>query len=55
MNRAPSARDFWWIEHQETCGGTFTKVKEPENFSKKSKEKTQPAKLPNSELTSKGI
>ncbi|KAF1505391.1 SprT-like domain-containing protein Spartan, partial [Eudyptula minor novaehollandiae] len=54
MNRAPSARDFWWIEHQETCGGTFTKVKEPENFSKKSKEKTQPAKLPNSELTSKG-
>ncbi|NXH78558.1 SPRTN protein, partial [Hydrobates tethys] len=54
MNRAPSARDFWWVEHQETCGGTFTKVKEPENFSKKSKEKTQPAKLPNSELTNKG-
>ncbi|KFW90426.1 SprT-like domain-containing protein Spartan, partial [Phalacrocorax carbo] len=53
MNRAPSARDFWWVEHQETCGGTFTKVKEPENFSKKSKEKTQPAKLPNSELTNK--
>ncbi|NXH17152.1 SPRTN protein, partial [Bucco capensis] len=54
MNRAPSARDFWWIEHQETCGGTFTKVKEPENFSKKSKEKTQPAKHPNSESTNKG-
>ncbi|KFQ33022.1 SprT-like domain-containing protein Spartan, partial [Merops nubicus] len=54
MNRAPSARDFWWAEHQETCGGTFTKVKEPENFSKKSKEKTQPAKLPNSESTNKG-
>ncbi|NWY49685.1 SPRTN protein, partial [Chionis minor] len=54
MNRAPSARDFWWAEHQQTCGGTFTKVKEPENFSKKSKEKTQPAKLPNSESTSKG-
>ncbi|XP_029890448.1 DNA-dependent metalloprotease SPRTN [Aquila chrysaetos chrysaetos] len=54
MNRAPSARDFWWVEHQETCGGTFTKVKEPENFSKKSKEKTQPAKLPNSEATNKG-
>ncbi|NWR58623.1 SPRTN protein, partial [Bucorvus abyssinicus] len=53
-NRAPSARDFWWVEHQETCGGTFTKVKEPENFSKKSKEKTQPAKLPNSESTNKG-
>ncbi|KAK2522573.1 Sprtn [Columba livia] len=54
MNRAPSARDFWWVEHQETCGGTFTKVKEPENFSKKSKEKTQPAKRSNSDLANKG-
>nr|XP_009936329.1 PREDICTED: sprT-like domain-containing protein Spartan [Opisthocomus hoazin] len=54
MNRAPSARDFWWVEHQETCGGTFTKVKEPENFSKKSKDKTQPAKLPNSSSANKG-
>ncbi|NXP07941.1 SPRTN protein, partial [Thinocorus orbignyianus] len=54
MNRAPSARDFWWAEHQETCGGTFTKVKEPENFSKKSKEKSQPADLPNAKSTNKG-
>ncbi|NXG60635.1 SPRTN protein, partial [Hemiprocne comata] len=54
MNRAPSARDFWWAEHQESCGGTFTKVKEPENVSQKSKEKTQPAKLPSSESTNKG-
>ncbi|XP_062429667.1 DNA-dependent metalloprotease SPRTN [Rhea pennata] len=53
MNRAPSARDFWWVEHQESCGGTFTKVKEPENFSKKAKEKTQPAKLSNSKSTNK--
>ncbi|XP_009870276.1 PREDICTED: sprT-like domain-containing protein Spartan, partial [Apaloderma vittatum] len=54
MNRAPSARDFWWAEHQQTCGGTFIKVKEPENFSKKSKEKTQPVKHPDSQPTSKG-
>ncbi|NXC45445.1 SPRTN protein, partial [Penelope pileata] len=54
MNRAPSARDFWWAEHQQNCGGTFTKVKEPENFSKKSKEKTEPEKLPNSKSTDKG-
>ncbi|XP_030302907.1 sprT-like domain-containing protein Spartan [Calypte anna] len=54
MNRAPSARDFWWAEHQEKCGGTFTKVKEPENFSKKSKEKTQPEKVPDSKSTNKG-
>ncbi|NXA58158.1 SPRTN protein, partial [Mohoua ochrocephala] len=46
MNRAPSAHDFWWDEHQRTCGGTFTKVKEPEKFSEKSKQKTQTAKPP---------
>nr|XP_048699842.1 DNA-dependent metalloprotease SPRTN isoform X4 [Caretta caretta] len=49
MNRAPSARDFWWSDHQQTCGGTFSKVKEPENYSKKGKEKTQLGKLSNSE------
>ncbi|TFK08552.1 ganglioside-induced differentiation-associated protein 1-like 1 [Platysternon megacephalum] len=49
MNRAPSGRDFWWSDHQQTCGGTFSKVKEPENYSKKGKEKTQLAKLSNSE------
>ncbi|XP_041043069.1 DNA-dependent metalloprotease SPRTN [Carcharodon carcharias] len=32
MNRAPSARDPWWAEHQQTCGGAYTKVKEPENY-----------------------
>ncbi|XP_062895922.1 DNA-dependent metalloprotease SPRTN [Mobula hypostoma] len=35
MNRAPSARDPWWAEHQLMCGGTFTKVKEPENYKAK--------------------
>ncbi|XP_010705401.2 sprT-like domain-containing protein Spartan, partial [Meleagris gallopavo] len=54
MNRAPSARDFWWAEHQENCGGTFTKVKEPENFSKKPKEKTDTEKLQNSKSSKKG-
>nr|XP_060609799.1 DNA-dependent metalloprotease SPRTN [Anolis sagrei ordinatus] len=39
MNRAPSANDYWWSEHQQTCGGTFIKIKEPENYSKKDKEK----------------
>ena len=32
MNRAPSKRDPWWAEHQHTCGGTYTKVKEPEGY-----------------------
>ncbi|XP_063299458.1 DNA-dependent metalloprotease SPRTN [Pelobates fuscus] len=35
MNRAPSALDPWWSDHQRTCGGTFIKVKEPENYGQK--------------------
>ncbi|NXA83881.1 SPRTN protein, partial [Thryothorus ludovicianus] len=54
MNRAPSAHDFWWDEHQRTCGGSFTKVKEPEKFSEKSKQKTQTAKPPHFNSTNKG-
>ncbi|XP_006902949.1 PREDICTED: sprT-like domain-containing protein Spartan [Elephantulus edwardii] len=34
INRAPSAHDYWWAEHQRTCGGTYVKIKEPENYSK---------------------
>ncbi|KAM9840012.1 DNA-dependent metalloprotease SPRTN [Aulostomus maculatus] len=37
MNRAPSALDPWWGDHQRTCGGTYTKIKEPEGYSKKGK------------------
>ncbi|XP_010589314.1 DNA-dependent metalloprotease SPRTN isoform X2 [Loxodonta africana] len=40
-NRAPSAHDYWWAEHQRTCGGTYIKIKEPENYSKKGKGKTK--------------
>ncbi|CAL8314520.1 unnamed protein product [Lota lota] len=35
MNRAPSACDPWWGDHQRTCGGTYNKVKEPEGYGKK--------------------
>ncbi|KAH9507290.1 hypothetical protein Btru_056844 [Bulinus truncatus] len=35
MNREPSPRDIWWAEHQMTCGGKFTKIKEPENYGQK--------------------
>ncbi|KAL4649151.1 sprT-like domain-containing protein Spartan [Arapaima gigas] len=37
MNRAPSARDPWWDDHKHSCGGTFIKIKEPENYGKKDK------------------
>ncbi|XP_070590061.1 DNA-dependent metalloprotease SPRTN [Erythrolamprus reginae] len=41
MNRAPSANDYWWAEHQKSCGGTYTKVREPDNSSKKCKKDDQ--------------
>jgi hypothetical protein len=34
MNRPPSSRDVWWAEHQRTCGGNYTKIKEPEGYGK---------------------
>ena len=37
MNRAPSPRDPWWSQHQQSCGGTYKKIKEPENYGKKKK------------------
>ncbi|KPP73725.1 sprT-like domain-containing protein Spartan-like [Scleropages formosus] len=37
MNRAPSAQDPWWADHQRSCGGTYIKIKEPENYGKKDK------------------
>lgn len=30
MNRAPGKSDTWWKKHEEECGGTFTKIAEPE-------------------------
>ncbi|XP_043075291.1 DNA-dependent metalloprotease SPRTN [Puntigrus tetrazona] len=52
MNRPPSARDPWWAEHQRTCGGTYTKIKEPENYGKTGKSDQKKDKNP-SEGTSK--
>ncbi|XP_036406047.1 sprT-like domain-containing protein Spartan [Megalops cyprinoides] len=37
MNRAPSAKDPWWADHQRTCGGTYHKIKEPDDYGKKGK------------------
>lgn len=41
MNRAPGPSDFWWKEHQQTCGGQFIKIKEPENFKAKGSKKVK--------------
>lgn len=29
-NRTPGPNDLWWKQHEQTCGGKFIKVKEPE-------------------------
>ncbi|XP_021564026.1 sprT-like domain-containing protein Spartan [Carlito syrichta] len=52
-NRAPSAHDYWWAEHQKTCGGTYIKIKEPENYSKKGKGKTKLGEHPGSTVENK--
>uniref|UniRef100_A0A7S1C475 SprT-like domain-containing protein n=1 Tax=Bicosoecida sp. CB-2014 TaxID=1486930 RepID=A0A7S1C475_9STRA len=41
MNRAPSPRDPWWERHQSTCGGTWTKIREPEGYQAKRKGKVK--------------
>ena len=43
MNRAPAPRDPWWPDHQRTCGGTYHKVREPEDYGKKKQKKADGA------------
>jgi len=40
-NSAPSSRDLWWAEHQKTCGGTFIKIQEPEEYTKKKEKEAE--------------
>lgn len=30
MNRPPGKYDPWWKQHEQECGGTYTKIAEPE-------------------------
>uniref|UniRef100_A0A8B9HS41 DNA-dependent metalloprotease SPRTN n=1 Tax=Astyanax mexicanus TaxID=7994 RepID=A0A8B9HS41_ASTMX len=55
MNRAPSARDPWWEDHRRTCGGTYTKIKEPENYGKKGKNEEKKEKNASKKPASKII
>ncbi|EPZ33799.1 SprT-like domain-containing protein [Rozella allomycis CSF55] len=34
MNRKPQPADYWWKEHERTCGGEFQKISEPEKIKK---------------------
>jgi len=46
MNRAPGPYDRWFAEHQANCGGTYTKVKEPEGYGQKKSKKETKEKVP---------
>ena len=37
MNRPPSSKDSWWSKHQTACGGTYVKIKEPDDYKKNGK------------------
>jgi len=34
MNRPPGKGDGWWKKHEEECGGTYTKISEPQKTKK---------------------
>ncbi|KAK3932396.1 SprT-like domain-containing protein Spartan [Frankliniella fusca] len=44
MNRAPGPADFWYSDHLESCGGTFSKISEPEGYKPPQKKKVQTKK-----------
>ncbi|KAG7400650.1 hypothetical protein PHYBOEH_004917 [Phytophthora boehmeriae] len=41
MNRAPGPTDFWWSEHHHKCGGSYTKIKEPAEYTAKQAKKKE--------------
>ncbi|POM73115.1 Hypothetical protein PHPALM_10066 [Phytophthora palmivora] len=41
MNRAPGPTDRWWADHERGCGGRYTKIKEPAEFTAKQAKKKE--------------
>ncbi|KAI9285084.1 SprT-like family-domain-containing protein [Umbelopsis sp. AD052] len=41
MNRPPQKADYWWARHQIQCGGTYTKISEPEKKATTKQQKTK--------------
>ena len=41
MNRVPGPRDTWWNKHKFECGGQYTKISEPKEFTEKQKRKKE--------------
>ncbi|XP_059616927.1 DNA-dependent metalloprotease SPRTN [Phlebotomus argentipes] len=40
MNRNPGPSDYWWKAHEQSCGGHFVKIREPEKTKPKNAAKT---------------
>ncbi|XP_047493042.1 DNA-dependent metalloprotease SPRTN-like [Penaeus chinensis] len=47
MNRVPGPRDPWWGQHQQSCGGSYTKIQEPEGYGVKKKKGSSAAEKKN--------
>ncbi|KAL4130444.1 hypothetical protein PRIC2_006441 [Phytophthora ramorum] len=41
MNRVPGPNDNWWADHERSCGGGYTKIKEPAEFTAKQTKKKE--------------
>lgn len=41
MNRSPGPTDRWWADHERSCGGSYTKIKEPAEFTAKQAKKKE--------------
>ncbi|TDH70405.1 hypothetical protein CCR75_000377 [Bremia lactucae] len=41
MNRAPGPTDRWWADHERNCGGSYSKIKEPKEFTAKQVKKRE--------------
>ena len=52
MNRKPGPNDTWWKQHQDSCGGNFHKIAEPDPKNKP-KALAQPSKAGPSKQTTK--
>ncbi|CAH0487936.1 unnamed protein product [Peronospora farinosa] len=41
MNRVPGPTDRWWADHEQKCGGSYFKIKEPAEFTAKQVKKKE--------------
>lgn len=55
MNRPPQKADTWWGRHQLKCGGTYTKISEPEKKNTMPKKKQREKERDGNQLGIEGF